>query len=325
MRVIVVGGTVFIGRAIVHELAAAGHDVCVVHRGQHEPDDLPDCRHIHVSRDELPTKRDEIAEFAPDALIDNIGLSRATAETTLSAVPEGIRLVVISSVDVYRAYGALHAGKASEPLPIDETSPVREQRFPYRGQIPGMDDYEKLDVEEVYLARNATVLRLPMVYGPHDYQRREEFLLRRVRAGRERIPVGPGTWLGDKGYVADIARGVRLALESADAPGEIFNIGEARTYPMSVWSQMILDAADSKAELVQVPEDKLPEDLGMTGSVAQHLLVDTSKARRVLGFTDTDPVEALGVTVQWHLAHPPEGSDDDFSADDAALAAAPAG
>jgi nucleoside-diphosphate-sugar epimerase len=184
-----------------------------------------------------------------------------------------------------------------------------------------MDDYEKLDVEETYLDVGATVLRLPMVYGPHDGQRREEFVLRRVRAGRDRIPVGSGMWLGTKGFVADIARGVRLAIESG-LRGEVFNLGESRTYPAGMWSQMILDAADSEAELVRVPDDKLPADLGITGAVPQHLLVDSSKARRALGWSDTDAGEALRASVTWHLANPPAESSDDFASDDEALAAA---
>ena len=80
-------------------------------------------------------------------------------------------------------------------MPIDESSPVRSERYPYRGKIPGLEGYEKLDVEEVYLPCGATICRLPMVYGEYDYQRREEFILRRVRAGRKQIPVGAANWL----------------------------------------------------------------------------------------------------------------------------------
>ncbi len=183
-----------------------------------------------------------------------------------------------------------------------------------------MEDYEKLDVEEVYLRAGATVLRLPMVYGEHDGQRREEFVLRRVRAGRDRIPIGSGTWLATKGYVADVAVGMRLALESDAARGEILNLGESRTYPMSQWARLILDAAGSDAELVRVPDDKLPEDLGITGAIAQHLLVDSSKARTMLGWTDTDAIQTLRRSVAWHLEHAPEGTSEDFTADDEVLA-----
>lgn len=323
MRVLVIGGTVFIGRAIVGELVENGHDVCVVHRGEHEPDDLLSCRHIHVDRAELADARSEIEDFCPEAVVDNVAGSAADADTALAALGDGPRLYVISSMDVYLAYGALHADAMREPVPIDETSPVREERYPYRGQgNPRLDDYEKIEVEERYLAHGATALRLPMVYGPHDYQRREELILRRVRAGRERIPVGSGTWLGTKGFVGDLARGIRLAVESDAARGQIFNLGESRTYPMGLWVRMILEAAGSGAELVRVPDDQLPPDLAMTGAIPQHLLVDSSKARRVLGWTDTDARQALSVTVRWHLDNPPSPGAEDFSADDRALKAA---
>lgn len=321
MRILVLGGTVFIGRAITTELQAAGHDVAVLHRGVTEPDDLPPVHHIHVDRAELAEAAEEIGSFAPDAAIDNTALTGAAARAALDILPAGLRLCVTSSMDVYRVYGALGRGETTEPVPVDETGPLRENRYPYRGRVPSMEDYEKLDVEEAYLERGATVVRLPMVYGPHDGQRREEFVLRRVRAGRTRIPVGSGTWLATKGFVADVARGVRLALE-ANVPGEVFNLGEEATYPMGMWVRMILDAAGSGAELVRVPDDVIPEDLTLTGTLPQHLLIDSSKARRELGWRTTPQGEALAASVAWHLDHPPHDPDPDFSADDRALEAA---
>jgi nucleoside-diphosphate-sugar epimerase len=322
MRVLLIGGTVFIGRAIAAELVGAGHELCFVHRGNHEPDDLPTGEHIHVDRRELATVRNRLDAFGPDAVIDNIALGRRDSETALEALPDNRRLIVASSMDVYRAYTLLMNGSSGEPVPIDEASAVRDERYPYRGQgNPMLEDYEKLDVEEVYLAAGATILRLPMVYGPHDGQRREEFILRRVRADRDRIPVGTGKWKGTKGFVDDVARGTRLALESDAARGEILNLGESTTYEMNEWAQMILEAAGHNAELVVVPNDKLPEDMGMTGPMSQDLLVDSTKAREILGWTDTDPRQALKVSVAWHLENPPEGTSDDFSADDAALEA----
>jgi nucleoside-diphosphate-sugar epimerase len=321
MRVLILGGTVFIGRAAAVELAAAGHELCFLHRGEHERDDLPSGVHVHADRKDLPSVRDEILGFGPDVVLDNMAISGADASTAVEVFPDDVRFVVTSSMDVYRAYTYLMKGEAGEPVPIDETSPVRDERYPFRGQgNERMDSYEKLDVEDVYGARGATILRLPMVYGENDYQRREEPILRRIRAGRKRIPMGAGTWLGTKGYVGDVARGIRLACESDAARGEVLNLGESNTDPMSVWAQMVLDAASSDAELVRVADDKLPSDLELTGTVLQDLLVDSSKARRLLGWEETDPRHAIERSVKWHLAHPPEPSDDDFSADDEALA-----
>lgn len=320
MKVVVFGGTRFIGRAIVEELAGAGHDLLVVHRGNLEPADMPAVRHLHLERAELVAHRQELAAFKPDGAVDCRALTRADAETVLEALPSDVRLVVVSSVDVYRAFGALNQNLETDPVPLDETSPVRPTRYPYRGQTPGLEHYDKLDVEDVYLPRGATSVRLPMVYGEHDYQLREEFLLRRLRAGRDRIPFGSGSWLACRGYVRDIARGVHLVLQTPAAAGEAFNLCEDRTYSMRMWSQMILDAAESTAELVRVADDLLPEDLKPTGTLSQHIAATAQKARSMLGWTTSDPVESLRTTVRWHLANPPSNPDLDFSADNAALA-----
>jgi nucleoside-diphosphate-sugar epimerase len=321
VRVMVLGGTRFIGAAIVEELDAHGHELLLVHRGEHEPGDLPEADHLHCDRKDLPHLRGPVADFGPDALVDTLALTAADAETALAAVDD-LRLLVLSSMDVYRAFdSALHGGE-TDAVPLDETAPLREQRYPYRGILEGRDDYDKLDVEDAYRARAATVCRLPMVYGERDYQRREEKLLRRVRAGRARIPVGTANWLWTRGYVRDVAAGVRLALESEATVGEVLNLGEGHTWSMLLWARHVLEAAGSTAELVRVPDVLLPDDLEELGSFAQHLLFDSSKARDLLGWTETDPHEALHRSVAWHLAHPPEGASEDFSADDRALAAA---
>jgi nucleoside-diphosphate-sugar epimerase len=319
VRVIVFGGTRFIGRAIVEELAGAGHEVLVVHRGNLEPADMPVVEHLHVERTDLVAHRQELAAFGPDAAIDCRALTRADAETALEALPSDIRLVVISSVDVYRAFGALNQNLETDPVPLDETSPVRPTRYPYRGQTPGLEEYDKLDVEDVYLPRGATSVRLPMVYGEHDYQLREEFILRRQRARRDRIPFGSGSWLACRGYVRDIARGVHLVLQTPAAAGHVLNLCEDRTYSMRMWSRMILDAAGSAAELVRVADDVLPEDLKPTGTLSQHIPVSAHKAREMLGWATSDPKESLSTTVRWHLANPPANPNLDFTADDRAL------
>jgi nucleoside-diphosphate-sugar epimerase len=319
MRVIVIGGTRFIGRASVEELVAHGHDVMVVHRGQTEPPDFPKVEHLHIDRRELSAARAQMAGFGADAALDAIALTQRDADASVNALPEHVRIVVLSSIDVYRAYSSLLADTETDPVPLTEESPVRSQRYPYRGQGRDLDDYEKLDVEETYLQRGATILRLPMVHGEHDRQRREEFILRRVRAARRRIPFGAGSWLTCRCYVRDAAAAVRLSLEQTDVAGEIFNIAETHTATMRLWAQQILAAAGFDAELVRVADEVLPPDLKYTGSVSQHLQADASKARARLGWAPGDPMDGLRRSVAWHLANPPADSDSSFEADDQAL------
>lgn len=319
MRVMVLGGTKFIGRAVSEELFGRDHDVLVVHRGEHEPADWIDVEHRHCDRDELSPA--DVRAFGPDVVIDTSAMSRRDAERAAEVVPSGTRCVVLSSMDVYEAYGQLLGGRASQPVPIAEHSPLRSSRFPYRGRYDGMEEYEKLDVEEIYLSRGAVVCRLPVVFGPHDEQCREAFILQRVKSGRDRIPFGPGTWLWSRIHVADAARGIVAAVEDVDLENDVLNIGPQMTLTVRQWALAILRAAGSDARLVTVPEPALPGDLWLSGSMGQHILADSSKARSLLSWIDRDPVEAVTDSVRWHLSRGFE-TESDWREDNAALSAA---
>ncbi|HEU4947036.1 MAG TPA: NAD-dependent epimerase/dehydratase family protein [Kribbella sp.] len=316
MRIAILGGTQFIGRAIADRLVSEGHRLLLVHRGEHEPDGLPEAEHAHVDRHDAEALAKAVAPFEAEAAVDVSGMNAVAADAALGAFGADVRLVAISSCDVYRAYQALHAGWTSDPLPLDEDARLRDQRF-----VDG-PQYENLELEERYLPRGATVLRLGAVYGEHDYQRRFEFILRRLRAGRRRIPVGSGQFLFSRVYVGDVAAAVSLALVGGYR-GEAFNLAERLTAPYRLFAEQILEAADATGvELVRVPDDRLPSDLELTGVLTQHLLVDSAKARDALGWRESDATAMLRRSVRWHLDHPPAEEDLDWSADEAALAAA---
>ena len=313
MRIAILGGTRFIGRALVEQLAAEGHSLLVVHRGEHEPSGVVDVEHAHVDRHDGSALAAALKPFDPEALVDVSGMNAAAADAALGAVGSSVKLVAISSGDVYRAYDGLHSERTTDALPLTEESPLRVRRF-----VDG-PQYENLEMEEKYLPRGATVLRLGAVYGEHDYQRRFEFILRRVRAGRRRIPIGSGQFLFSRVYVGDVAAAVSAAL-GGDFAGA-FNVVEPSTAPYRLFAEQILAAADaSDVELVKVRDDLLPEDLSLTGALSQDLLMDSSRARAVLGWSPVDPAETLRASVRWHLENPPADASDDFSADDAVLA-----
>ncbi len=336
MRILVLGGTRFIGLALVEELLGAGHEVAIVHRGEHEPPDLPPTvEHIHTARRDLAGRREEIARFSPDAAVDLAAMTAADAEAALAALDPAVKLVAVSTIESYRVFDSIWAGTITDAVPLAEDAPLREGPYPAPEQAvsPGWDyeadAYDKLAVERLYMERGATVCRLPLVYGPRDYKRREDFVLARVRAGRARIPVGPGTFLTSRGYAPELARGLRLAAERGPE-GSVLNLAESASPTVGLWAQEILRVAraagapGASAELVRVPEDLLPPDMGLTGEIPQPWLVDASKAARELGWVHADWRECTERSVHWHLEHPPAAEETtvDFSADDAALAAA---
>jgi len=327
MRTIVLGGTRFIGRAVVAELLAAGHDVLIVHRGEHEPVGLPQVPHLHAHRRDLASHAGQLRGFAPDGVIDMCAMTGSDAAAALAALPQGPRLVAVSSIDVYRAFSSLWAGTVTDAVPLTEESPVRDGPPPDRTYVmDGYDydpsEYENLDVEAAYLAQGGTVCRLPMVYGPHDFKRREELVLRRVRARRRQLPIGAGGFLWSRGYAPELARGIRLALEHPAAAGEVFNLCEAQCAPLRLWIEQIIGAAGAELELVRVPDEVLPGDLDITGDIAQHWLASPAKAKDALQWVHRSPEECVCESVGWHMRHADTISDANFDADAHALALA---
>ena len=233
----------------------------------------------------------------------------------------GLHHVALSSGDVYRAFSSLHEGAGTDAVPLPETAPTRERRF-----VVAADD-ENLEVEERYLALDGTVLRLGAVYGEHDYQRRHEFVLRRVRARRPRIPVGAANFLFSRCYVGDVAQAVRLAVELRPA-GEIFNVVERATWTIGLLAQKIIEASGVPTELVRVDDRLLPDDLRITGrdgAAPAHgfpqdplrVSAGRRRTRRRLSCGRSSGISPILPTRSTWLGL---GSDpDDFGADDAAL------
>lgn len=325
MRVLILGGTGFAGRHITERLVARGDEVLVVHRGKTTARPGPRVAVLHTDRLALSEHAREIATFGPEAVVDTYALTAADVEAVLPVLPE-VPTVVLSSIDVHSAFTGLHSGRELAAMPLTEDSPLRTDRYPYRGAgIAGApEDYEKLDVEERWLARGAVLLRAPMLYGAFDAQRREDGVLRRVRAGRTRIPVGAANLLLTRLHIEDLAAAVLAALDTRAADGQALLVGEAGTATIGGWFRQILDAAESDAELVRVPESVLPADLALTGAPAQHLLVSSARATALLGWHPTDPAVRVAESVRWHLTHPGPNpwTPEETAADEQALAAA---
>lgn len=304
MRILVLGGTGFIGRRVVERLNDRGDEVAVVHRGLTEPAGLVPVRHIHTDRRDLSSQSRAIQGFRADAVVDSNALTGADVDAVAGVLPD-VPTVVLSSQDVYQAIAAFRSGVVDAAVPLTEDSELRRARYPYagRGYAGVPDDYEKLDVEERWLPRGAVVLRLPMVYGPHDDQQREAPLLRRVAAGQAEIPIGAGGLLWTRCHVDDVASAVLAALDNRAADGLAVNVGEQRVYPIRSWFQQILDAAGSSAVLAEVANDVVPADLSISRGSAQHLLASVQRASDLLGWNTGDPRVRVRESVLWHLAH----------------------
>jgi nucleoside-diphosphate-sugar epimerase len=315
MNVQFLGGTGFVGAHAVRRLTALGHDTTVVHRGQTEPDLPPAVRHVHhpdlgFGRHDqfLSGVADELRGLEPDVVVDMIPESDVDAEIVMRTF-RGIarRVVGISSMDVYRAYGRLHRREPGplEPIPLTEEAPLREQFYP---DTPG---FEKILAERVLLGDAVlpgTVLRWPMVYGPGDPQHRIARYLRQMDAGRPAILLeeSHAGWTASRGYSENVALSVVLAVTDDRAAGRVYNVGEADALSDMEWVQAIAQAAGWEGRVVAVPQDDAPPHLLQKLETHQHWVVDTTRLRRELGYKELMPrLEALKQTVEWERANPP--------------------
>jgi nucleoside-diphosphate-sugar epimerase len=330
MDVLVIGGTRFVGRAIVEELVRRGHSVTIYHRGRHEVDFSAPVTHVHGDRRDYARFCSDLAHLAPEAVVDVVPMNADDTRALVEALRGRIaRSVHVSSGDVYAP---------GQPIPIPEDAPLGAAE-PVDLRLDGQTvPYSKVAVEAaVREARAAggfpaTVLRLPAVYGPRDRLAREWFFVRRVLDGRRRIALPDGgLQLFHRGYVDDVARAAVLALESPQAVGRTFNVGHERVLTARGIAALVARVMGHEWEIVSVPDCLLPPTNPF--ALAYPIVYDLTRIRVDLGYRDVVSLEeGMRRAVDWLVAHPPTAetwglarylSHDpfDYAAEDAGLAA----
>jgi nucleoside-diphosphate-sugar epimerase len=314
MRILVIGGTGFIGPPVIHALIDEGHEVTVYHRGEHESALPTSVRHVHHPAAGIPVTHfpDALLDPAPEVVLHMFPVGQDDATALVNRFRGLARRVVgISSGDVYRAYGRLRGTEPGppEPVPIDEDAPLRTGLYPYRSESHAEAawtyGYEKILAERALRAAPelfATILRLPAVYGPGDAHHRFRPCIKRMLDGRPRILLDEGlaAWRWTHGYVADVARAVALAVTNERAAGRTYNVGETDTPTMSDRVEALAEAAGWTGVIEVLPAERLPPHLGVPFGTSQHLVMDSRRLREELGWEgQVPPGEALKRTIDW--------------------------
>jgi nucleoside-diphosphate-sugar epimerase len=283
MRVLVIGGTRFIGPRVVRRLIDHGHEVAVFYRGRHESTLPGSVRCFRDPRAGMPVMSipEELRSYAPEVVLHTISMGEGDAAVARDAfVNVAARMVVLSSGDVYRAYGVFKGLEDGplEPVPLHETAALRTKLYPYRSETTPSGAleyfYEKVLVERAVSSDArlpATILRLPKVYGPEDNADLWSVY------NFQRYP----QWRWTHGFVDNVAQAIALAVEDGRAMGRAYNIGEHRT-PTVAQRLQDLPARDGH------PVDPA------SGNFAQDIVYDTSAIRTELGFREeADEAEAM--------------------------------
>lgn len=326
MRVLVLGGTKFIGPHVVRRLVARGHDVPIFHRGETETDLPPSVRHVHGDFSKFADHVEELRALSPEVVLDMVPFREEDAQRLKSFKGVARRVVAISSGDVYRAFGRIWRTEQGppDPIPLKEDSPLRE-KLSHAGL-----DYNKTAVERAIMGDpdlSATILRLPATHGPNDAQHRLFKYLKRMDDERPFILLDEAlaNWQWSRGYVEDVAHAIALAVTNEQAAGRVYNVADTTAFTEAEWVRQIARVHGWKGEVIALPSKQLPPALRSDAfDLSQQYVVDTSRIRRELGYAEEVSFdEALRRTIEWERANPPEKVDPeefDYASEDAALA-----
>ncbi len=247
MRLLVLGGSWFVGRAVVAEAARRGHDVTVFNRGRSAPP-TPNVRLVCGDWERPDDIRALACEAPWDALIDVAGNVPAVVRRSakiLAAAAE--RCVFISTISAYRDW---------PHMPVDESSALwdADPDFDPRTRRWDPDAYGPLKVGCEMAAREAfgpdrlLVLRPHVVLGPHEYVGRLPWWLARMRRGGPVLAPAP-----DRGIqpidVRDLA-GFLLDRVERDDVG-VFNV--APPVARATYGDMLRACVDVTAASAEQP------------------------------------------------------------------------
>lgn len=183
MQLLILGGTVFLGRHLVEAALEAGHEVTLFNRGQHNPELFPEVEKLRGSRD---GGLDVLRGRHWDAVVDTCGyvprIVRSSAEMLADAVDH---YTFISTVSVYGN---------PEGKRLDEDAEVGTLEDPAVEEITG-ETYGPLKVlceqaAEQAMPGRVLTIRPGLIVGPHDPTDRFTYWPYRVAQGREVLAPG---------------------------------------------------------------------------------------------------------------------------------------
>jgi nucleoside-diphosphate-sugar epimerase len=281
MRVLMLGGTRFVGIRVCQLLLDVGAEVTVLHRGITGPPGQGATSIIGDRSQEDGLVGLGNARF--DAVLDLSGYfsdwTRAAAEALTGRVAH---YVFVSSGAVYRP---------SPELPWPESTPF--------GPIPIWGRYgeEKVASEKILWDAYArgdygvTCFRFPFILGPGNFADRESFVFSRLEARRPILLPDGGTALNQFVYADDVARALVAALERPDvAAGQAYNCTYSRPITNRGWVELCAGVLGIEPQMVPIDERALGVEMAtvdLTNLIfpypSEHYALDGAKLTRELG------------------------------------------
>lgn len=291
-RVLVVGGSYFIGKSIVDTFLRAGYDVYVLNRGSVKPWDRR-IKQIICDRDNGSMLKEALYQKDFEIVVDVCGLDSKQAERLCEALNREVieTFVFISSSAVYD---------------------VKALEIPYRendrlGENPYWWDYgsDKIKAEFYYTGHfiwtdtKLIILRPPYVYGENNYVQRESFIFKHADEGKPVIIPASNPRLQFI-YAPDLADFVLYAAENSSENINIYNVGNSDSMTAREWVEACAFAAGGKAEIIEFDNEATGRNVRDFFPFYDYdNVLDVSKMKSVYK-RETDFIQGLRNAYAWY-------------------------
>jgi nucleoside-diphosphate-sugar epimerase len=311
MRILIMGGTRFIGVYLTRILIEQGHEVVLFNRGN-KPAPASGIEQIQGDRTQADDLKAKLSGETFDAIFDNNGRELSDTQPLVEIFKNQVQhFVYMSSAGVYLK---------SDQMPHVEGDPIDP-----KSRHKGKHETERFLAEQ---GIPFTSIRPTYIYGPQNYNDLEAWFFDRIVRDRP-IPIpAHGQHMTQLGHVKDLALAMSLVLNNSAAVQQIYNVSGDRYVTFDGLARACAIAAGKSPDSLQlVHYDPKKFDFGKRKAFpmrTQHFFTAVQRAKTDLNWQpEYDLVSGLKDALQNdYLASGRDQSEVDFSVDDEILATA---
>ena len=308
MRILIMGGTRFIGVSLTKILVNQGHDVVLFNRGN-KPAPVEGVTQIHGDRKDPAVLKEKLAGEKFDVIFDNNGRQLADTKPLVEIFKGEIsQFIYVSSAGVYLP---------SEQMPHKEEDAV-DPNSRHKGKFE-TEDYLKAE------GIPFTSIRPTYIYGPGNYNDLEAWFFDRLVRNRPILIPAGGVHFTQFGHIDDLAQAMAKVVGNSKAIGQIYNISGDRYVTFTGLAKACAEAVGKNPEEVEIKYyDPSAFSFGKRKAFpirVQHFFADISKATNDLDWQpEYDLVSGLKDSfTNDYLATGRDKADIDFSLDEEIL------
>ena len=309
MKILVLGGTRFIGKSLVARLAAEKHDVHVLSRH-----DAPGAT-VHKGDRRDAALLSHLAAAGFETVIDFLGMNGSDSQLAVDAFRgRTSRFVHISTGAIYWVQNATRCPwiESDDALPLRDRARADAEEYDYGIAKRECETVLRTAAREGF---PAVIVRAPVVSGPGDWRRRDLYWVRRLLEKRPCVMPDGGHNVFNHVYVDDLVSLLAvLAVDRTLAPGEAFNACDRVFTSLREYVGWFADILGVSATLVDVPRAAIQRaglhDRSFFFADTKSHVLDNRKAEARFGKTFRTPDAWIPPTAEWCRAQAPDPAED---------------